>query len=136
MMAKNMLSRTKNTKKTYVMKKIGPRTRLAASRAWKSKSPRMIRNNVKLNRRKKCHASFPRSQKKPSKISKRDKCTASRVECYIKLCVHSRVVFCFSMNQLCARDPARVSWKCTRELSFHATDVTYMASSKVLKSRT
>ena len=32
------------------MKKIGPSTRLAASRAWKSKSPRMIRNNVKLGK--------------------------------------------------------------------------------------
>lgn len=79
---------------------------------------------------------FRDHKKKTSKISKRDKCTASRVECYIKLCVHSRMVFCFSLNQLCAREPARVSWKCARELSFHAADATYMASSKVLKSRT
>lgn len=49
-MAKNMLIRTKNTKKTNSMKKIGPRYLLAASSWWKSKSPRMIRNSVKLGK--------------------------------------------------------------------------------------
>eukprot|EP00042_Codosiga_hollandica_P051769 m.643122 g.643122 ORF g.643122 m.643122 type:complete len:332 (-) comp58347_c0_seq1:1722-2717(-) len=48
MMARNMLSSTKKTKKTYVVKYMGPSTRFANSSATKSKSPRIIRNSVKL----------------------------------------------------------------------------------------
>lgn len=70
------------------MKKIGPRTRLAASRAWKSKSPKIIRNSVKLHGKIKQYTSIQDQIEMPKHQNKRINTVVRRL--YLQCAMFSR----------------------------------------------